>query len=458
MTALTASKDRVRTYATLTFVRGALVSLAITLCAGAIGVLHYIPWATSFLGSLGFDFAKLRPIHTTFASAWIFLGGVAVVHHYLAEKGGPATQGDRRRLQIQVLLWALAGGLALSTLALGIGSGREYMGFHPAISIPILLGWLCFAWNFFRVTYKGFWSQPVYITMWGIGILFFTFTFIEQHAWLLPGVFSDPVVDLRVQWKACGTLVGSFNLFVYGSLYYLGERLSGDEKYAQSTLAYSLLGVGLLNSFTNFAHHTYHLPQNEVIKWIAFVVSMAEIIILARVMLDLVGLLRQRNQSPNDATTGFVVSAKWWTFAMLVTSIGIAVPPLNALIHGTHVVTAHAMGTEIGIDSMVLFAAVTWLLADRTSANAVYERLHSKGVRRSLVGLNCGLVLLVTWLFVSGTLTGLTRYQGQEAPEWLVVAGPAGFVAGGVLTALFVARLLATWIPLAFSPTTPGES
>ena len=33
-------------------------------------------------------------------------------------------------------------------------------------------------------------------------------------------------------------------------------------------------------------------------------------------------------------------------------------PVWNSLIHGTHVVAAHAMGAEIGIDSMALFAAV----------------------------------------------------------------------------------------------------
>ena len=61
-------------------------------------------------------------------------------------------------------------------------------------------------------------------------------------------VFADPLTDLRIQWKACGTLVGSFNLFVYGALYYVGERLSGDERAARSRLSYALFGVGLIAS------------------------------------------------------------------------------------------------------------------------------------------------------------------------------------------------------------------
>ena len=55
------------------------------------------------------------------------------------------------------------------------------MGAHPAVSILILGGWLCFAWNFFSVVGKGFWSRPVYVTMWGVGTLFFIVTFLEQH-------------------------------------------------------------------------------------------------------------------------------------------------------------------------------------------------------------------------------------------------------------------------------------
>ena len=101
--------------------------------------------------SIGLDLRQLRPIHTAFASAWIFLGGVAVVHRWLQDHGGVATVGDRWRLRVQVASWAIAGTGILLTLAMGIGSGREYVGFHPVFSVFILIGWICYAWNFFRV-------------------------------------------------------------------------------------------------------------------------------------------------------------------------------------------------------------------------------------------------------------------------------------------------------------------
>jgi nitric oxide reductase subunit B len=120
-------------------------------------------------------------------------------------------------------------------------------------------------------------------------MLFFVVTFVEQHLYLIPSFFGNPVQDLQVQWKATGTLVGSFNLFVYGSVIYIGERISRDSSYGHSKIAYALFAVGLLNSFTNFAHYTYHLPQDHLVKWISFVVSMAEITVLCRAVYDVWG-------------------------------------------------------------------------------------------------------------------------------------------------------------------------
>jgi hypothetical protein len=311
----------------------------------------------------------------------------------------------------------------------------------------VLLGWLLFGWNFLRAIRGRIMRQPVYVTMWTVGVFFFIYTFIEQHAWLLPAVFGDPLVDMRIQWKATGTLVGSFNLFVYGSLYYVGEKLSGDERYAHSHLAYALFAVGLINSFTNFGHHTYHLPQSEAVKWISFVISMTEIIILARVVWDMARSIGKRDSSPFDATRSFMTAAKWWTAAILATSIVMSVPPLNALVHGTHVIMGHGMGAEIGIDGMVLWGAFCFLLAEiltRRGDGGGGAVFGSPSMRRRIIGLNVGAATLVTWLTVSGTIVGIRRYENLAPPEWLTTSA-------GLVTAWFLATLLVTWLGMAFA-------
>ncbi len=454
-----AEADPVRRYATLTFVRGAFVALAITLLGGLLGVLYTVP-AIGETFKETIDFAVVRPLHTIFALAWIFLGGIAVVHRYLQDQAGAITAGDRWRLQIQVTVWAIAGLGILISVSLGITSGREYMGFHPVFSVLILVGWICFAWNFFRATWKGFWFRPVYVTMWGVGCLFFIYTFLEQHAYLLPGVFEDPVMDKRIQWKATGTLVGSFNLFVYGAMIYMGEKLSGDSSYGHSKLAYALFGIGLLNTFTNFAHHTYHVPQNHMVTWIAFVVSMLEILILCRVAWDVARFALNRVERPFCSAHAFLASAKWWIAAMLFTSILIAIPPLNSIIHGTYVVTAHAMGTTIGIDSFVLMGALTAVLAEILIArdgNAAANVLHTRRMWHLVVGLNVSVGALILWLSTVGIFDGVFRYLTPRSeayaayrPEWLSTSSGIVFAVAGLLAFIYFMALLRTWLPLVF--------
>lgn len=449
--------DPLRSYVTLTFMRGALVALCITLLGGFVAVLFYVPVTGEFFTKNRIDFTTLRPIHTTFASAWIFLGGIAIVHRYMQDHAGPVSKFEKLRIAIQVLLWAIAGGGIIITLALGMTSGREYMGFIPIFGLLIFLGWILFAWNFFSATWRGFWNRPVYVTMWGVAVLFFMYTFVEQYLWwLLPKVYDQPIVDLRFQWKATGTLIGSFNLFVYGSLYYIGEKITGDKNYARSNLAYALLGVGLLNSFTNFGHHTYHIPQSESVKWISFLVSMTEVLILARVVWDIARSISRSQTRPFNVTNFFMTAAKWWTTAMLSSAILISIPVFNSLIHGTHAVTAHAMGTEIGIDSMILFAGISWLIAEIIDRRNRSDDppLHTAKVKWLAYGFNIAAAVLVVWLHISGVVVGYTRYHHQLAPTWLTESNWIIFAVAGTLTAVFMSLLLIGWLRIIFRRST----
>ena len=448
----------VRQFATIMFIRGGLIAIGVTLIGGTLAALYSVPTLAPSFQSVGLDLRQLRPIHTAFAFAWIFLGGVAVVHRWLQDHGGVVTWGDRWRLRVQVLSWAAAGIGILLTLSLGVGSGREYVGFHPSFSVLILVGWFCYLWNFFRIAGPKFFQRPVYITMWGVGMLFFVATFIEQHLYLIPSVFANPLQDLQVQWKATGTLVGSFNLFVYGSVIYIGERISRDPSYGHSRIAYALFAVGLLNSFTNFAHHTYHLPQDHLVKWISFVVSMAEITVLCRAVYDLWGLVSVTGRGEFCATRGSFAASKYWTVFILFSAILISIPPLNAIIHGTYAVTGHAMGATIGIDSMILLGAIIWILGEHLlvrEGDSAVEDLNTAGMRRIVLWLNLSVAALVVWLHVSGAITGVTRAilspsETYVPPAWLVGSNGVLFAGTGGIAAVFFGALLWRLYPIAF--------
>lgn len=403
----------------VTSLKMALSCIVLAVIGGAFAALHYIPSLSTALNDLGLGLAQLRPIHTSFASLWIFGGSIAVVYHWLSTTNGGLTAGDRGRFRFHTVCWILAGlGIFVSLFA-GVSSGREYLGFHPAFSAVLLFGWLAFAWNFLRRLRHGFWAQPIYLWFWTIGTLFFVYTFVEGHSYLLPAVFEQPVRDLQVQWKSCGTLVGSFNFMMYGSLTYIGEKLSGDKGYAQSPTAFWLFGVGCLNSFTNYAHHTYHLPQDTTIKWIAFLVSMAEVIILFKIMFDLGKMVRVREKKPFCGRGSWLTHAKWWTGAMLLTSIVISVPNLNSVVHGTHVIVGHAMGATIGIDTLVLLGCASWLICEYRGERGI-ATMNAPLTKRVLHGISLALAVLVIWLSVAGTAHGWTRFHGEATPQWVV--------------------------------------
>jgi nitric oxide reductase subunit B len=440
----------------------ALLCALLSIGFGAFAALYYVRPLAVQMQSLGLSLVQLRPLHTTFASAWLFLGAVACVTHFLHQdtrSGGGSpndeSSGERLRFRLQMSCWGVAGLGALVTLPFGITSGREYLGFHPALSVPIAIGWVLFAWSFFARVRHGFWQRPAYVYMWAVGTVYFLWTFAEGHAWLLPGVREHPVADLQIQWKSCGTLVAAFNQMVYGSLMYIGERRSGDKRPAQSRAAFALLGIGLLNSFTNYAHHTYHLPQSHMIKWVSFVVSMLEVIILVIVFREVTAAMartRRQHEAAPTLTDRLFTLSKGWNLFLLSVALLISVPPLNTLIHGTHVVMAHAMGSEIAIDSYILLGVFAAILSELFPKREVREfHIDGPAARRWLGVLNASLAGLVALLLVRGLTTGVTRYLGQPEPEWAGVFS-TWFPLLGFAVGLSMLRLILPWVPLFLRP------
>jgi nitric oxide reductase subunit B len=290
----------------------------------------------------------------------------------------------------------------------------------------------------------------VYVYMWTAGALYFVYTFAEGHAYLLPSVADHPVADLQIQWKSCGTLVASFNQMVFGALMYMAERQSRDKRIAHSRVAFGLLAVGLLNSLTNYGHHTYHLPQNHLIKWISFGVSMLEVILLWRVLLDVVRLsvIRGRTRPNFVVWKHFAELALRWNLFLLTLAILISVPSLNAMIHGTHVVMAHAMGSMLAIDTYILLGVFAWLLAQIfPKAEVRAGIIDSPAARRAIAGLNIALVCTVVVLLVEGLAVGYTRRLGESTPGWLGYF-PLALAFSGTGVGYHLIRLMQVWMPL----------
>ncbi|MFQ5702761.1 MAG: cbb3-type cytochrome c oxidase subunit I [Gemmatimonadales bacterium] len=424
----------------------AIAACALTIMSGLGAALTYTDLEPT-LRSAGLTLQHFRAIHETFAFAWVFVGGASVVYLYLHANHGSLSTATRQRFAWQLVLWSAAGVGILISLLTGHFTGREYLEYHPFFSVLIVAGWLLFAWNYFSYLGGGLKGQPVYIYMWSIGIGLFVISFTEGHLYLLDFLSARPERDLAVQWKSNGTLVGAFNQIVYGSLMYVAGKISGDDSYAHSRTAFALFVVGALNTFTNYGHHTYHLPQTPVIHWISFLVSMLEVIILAKVFLDLLSLRRGPGVAPEHRTAGsFIHSATVWTFSLLIVALLISVPPLNALIHGTHVVVAHSMGSMIGIDSMILWAALSYTLwyiaSDRTDGS------FGRRVYRAVPPLNTFLAVFLISYLLRGAAAGWTRYAGATAGDFsqIFILFPAIMVVSGLGVAICTLWILLQWL------------
>lgn len=432
----------------------ALLACTLALVSGVCAGLAYTD-AESALRAGGLTLRSVRPIHETFAFAWAFLGGTTVVHAWMIATGGPLDRAERTRFFVQVAAWAGAGVGIVITLLAGHYSGREYAGYDPLFAAMILVGWALFAWNYFGRAGFTLVDKPVYQYMWTTGIGLFAFTLLEAHAYLLDELSRKPVRDLAIQWKANGVMVGSFNQLLYGSLMWISCQMRGDESYARSKTAFALFTVGVLNTFTNYGHHTYHLPQTAWIHRISFSVSMLEVVILAKVVIDLWRLRRNAvKTAENVAPARFAASFTLWSFLMLTLAIAMSIPALNSLIHGTHVVVAHAMGSMIGIDSTITWMALAWILVQLVGPS--HRSIAAGSIRFAATAID---VLLALWLVVflaRGVFAGVVRYVGSESSpdeSWIVKAFPfamAGLGSALAIVALwFVVRWLFVFVSIA---------
>lgn len=53
----------------------------------------------------------------------------------------------------------------------------------------------------------------------------------------------------------------------------------------------------------------------------------------------------------------FLMAADYWVIINLAMGILMSIPAINLYTHGTHITVAHAMGTTIGINVMIILAS-----------------------------------------------------------------------------------------------------
>ena len=399
----------------LRFMRLGILALAVGMLFGVIGGFQFL--FPEFLQEL--LFTKTRPLHVSMVVAWIFLIAIGGIYFYLPRQCG-FSLFSVKAANWHFWLFLVTGLAIIASYLTGRFGGREYFEFPPVLSIPIFIGWIMFGVNYFNTVRQQKEPWPVYYWMWGTGIVFFFITYAEAHLWLIPFFRDNMVREIMVQWKSYGALTGSWNMLVYGTGLYLVAKISGCEKYARSKLAFSLYFLGLFNLMFGWAHHTYLVPSETWIRTFAYFVSMTELYIFGKIIWDWRSSLDSWQKGRHCNAYRFLIAADIWVFVNLGLALFISVPAFNLFTHGTHITVAHAMGSTIGINTMILLASVFYVIREELP-----EEVHagcSKQLRFGYWTANISLGVFFTALILAGIGKGF--FDGGTFQEMMTEIRP----------------------------------
>ena len=381
------------------FIGFALVALLGGVFFGSISALQYI--IPGFLDS--FPFFKCRPLHVSLVVAWIFLSAIGGIYYYLP-KYCHLPLFSVKLPRVHFWMFLIAGLVILASYIVGKFGGREYWEFPPVLAIPIFISWIVFGFNYFKTVIKKTGQWPVYMWMWSTGIVFFLFTFSESYLWMFPYFRNSIVRDLTVQWKAYGALVGSWNMLVYGTAIFIMERISGDEGIAKSKLAFLMYFLGFTNLLFGWAHHVYIVPCAPWIRYFAYGISMTELLILGKIILSWRSTIDEAKRNFHVLSYKFIVASDFWVFINLALALAISIPAINIFSHGTHITVAHAMGSTIGINTMILLASCLFLIENVTKKQ--FTVAEAKSIKVGFFIMNLFLAFFWIALLYAGAEKG----------------------------------------------------
>ena len=340
------------------FIAFALFALVVGAIFGMLAGIQYVQ--ADFLKDY-ITFNKIRPFHVSTVLGWIILCATGGVYYYISNVLN-LTIFSKKLAKLHLALFIACSLAIYLALLSGKMGGREYMVYYPLISLPILFGWILFAINYFKTVVKQLKGWPVYLWMWGTGIIFMIYHFSEAHFWMIPYFRENFVRDMSVQWKSYGSFTGSWNMLVYGTAIFLMARIKKDEGVARGKKAFFFYFLGLSNLMLGWAHHTYIIPTQPWVRYLAYGVSMTEWIILISMIISWKRSLSVEKIKHNHLSYKFLMATDFWVFANLIVALLISIPYINLFTHGTHITVAHSMGTTIGINTTILLASVFYIV------------------------------------------------------------------------------------------------
>ncbi len=341
-----------------TYIRFTLLLLLATL---AFGVLSSFAFLYPEIYNHYLPFYQLHPMHVSAALFWIISGATACIIYYKQEAFAQENKKSNA-VDIFICLWIATILTIFGFYAFRQFGGREYWEFPPFLCIPLLASWLILMTSYLTSLTKATDRKPLYILMWTTGIAFFLVTFIEQNLWQIPWFRQSLLRDITVQWKANGSMVGAWNQMIYGTSLFIMIKISGDKSIAENKKVLFFYFLSITNLMFNWGHHIYNLPTTSWVRHVSYIISMTEWIFLISIIHGFKSKLEERRKLKHLVSYKFLIAAEFWLYANLVLAIMMSIPAINRYTHGTHITVAHAMGSTIGINTMILLAGIGYML------------------------------------------------------------------------------------------------
>lgn len=420
----------------LLFLTLSITALILGILFGLFSALQYV--IPDFLKNY-IPFSKMRPFHVTSVISWVILCATGSIYYFLTQVEKLNIYSNKL-IKLHFLIFLLTGiGVYISFIT-GKMEGKEYLAYTPILTLPILIGWLMFGINYFKTVYKNVKQWPVYYWMWGTGIVFMLYHLCEAHFWMIPSLKAHYIKDIMVQWKSYGSFVGSWNMLVYGISIYLMTKIKGGERFARGKKVFFFYFLGLTNLMFGWAHHTYIIPMQPWIRYVAYGVSMTEWILLAHIIYSWKQSLHVEKKDIHGMAYKFLMTADFWVFLNIILALLFSIPAINFFTHGTHITVAHSMGTTIGINTSILFASLFFIASKLNLKGINYRVLAKKG----LISYNICLLLFWCTLLIAGVKKSHWMYFTKdilftEMQESLYYIYISFFICGlGLVTSILI--------------------
>lgn len=376
---------------------GVVAALAMTLLTGVyIAIISMRPSVASWLPSM----RTMRPMHTLGMAGMLLCGLIAMRSTVFARLDCRATFPG----PVLAILTLVFLGVAAAEIAMGRGSGLEYIGW------PLWLTWIpigvlaAMAWDTIMNLDKlsscsgeGAWLLLIGLCLTPLGM-------IERVA----GADVHGIArSLTVEWHALDTVFAGFNTALYGlGILLVSEPGSG--RPPRSPWLYCLSVFALLSTF---GHHHYMSGQPGALKQIAFVASMLGILSFVR---HVRSVSRRNHRTTDDPSAPLFRTASAWMIFAVGTGVLIAIPRVNLVLHGTHAIVGHAMGAVIGVDVMIILAGLLSQPGEQRRTRTINRYTTLSNIALSLMALN---------LFAAGVAKGFMRMSHTHSEYLPVIRG-----------------------------------